>query len=213
MGLLVRARANATLAYSFVVVLTSAIALIAFRLSFDALRALAIQVGMTRSLASLVPPIIDGAIGQATIALLVLARSPRTDNTTAEQSVRTECEPVRTTGTVRTTSVREVHTETRSTATELHAPDPVPMIESPQPAVVEARGAQDQWAGLAESVCQADPAGRRDRDKVAAILRLKFDQNWSHSRIAEHVEFSASAVTRTLTAARELTEQQREVES
>ncbi|WP_433562326.1 DUF2637 domain-containing protein [Nocardia sp. CA-151230] len=203
-GLLVRARANATLAYWFVVFLTSAIALIAFRLSFDALRALAIQVGMARHLASLVPLIIDGAIGQATIALLVLARSPRTADEAAAQPMRTDHDPVRTTDTVRTMSVREVHTETHSTATELHAPRPVPEIESAQPRVIEAGSAQDRWAEIAESVCNADPAGRRDPDKVATILRLKFEHNWSHSRIAEHVELSSSAVTRTLTAAREL---------
>ncbi|QVI22902.1 DUF2637 domain-containing protein [Nocardia tengchongensis] len=202
-GLLVRARANATLAYWFVVVLTSAIALIAFRLSFDALRALAIQVGMAHQLAALVPLIIDGAIGQATIALLVLARSPRTESTAPALPVRTDYEPVRTAGTVRTTSVREVRTETRSTATELHAPKPPIEIESAQPSVIEAPGAQDRWAEIADSVCHADPAGRRDPDKVATILRLKFEQNWSHSRIAEHVELSSSAVTRTLTAARD----------
>ncbi|MVU79486.1 DUF2637 domain-containing protein [Nocardia sp. ET3-3] len=202
-GLLVRARANATLAYWFVVSLTSAIALIAFRLSFDALRALAIQVGMAAHLALLVPLIIDGAIGQATIALLVLARSPRTDNEAPAQPLRTDYDPVRTTGTVRTTSVREVHTETRSTATELHAPRPMAEIESAQPTVIEAGGAQDRWIEIAESVCNADPAGRRDPDKVATILRLKFEENWSHSRIAEQVELSSSAVTRTLTAARD----------
>ncbi|MCM6774402.1 hypothetical protein NDR87_14330 [Nocardia sp. CDC159] len=41
---------------------------------------------------------------------------------------------------------------------------------------------------IAESVCNADPAGRRDPDKVATILRLKYEHNWTHSRIAEHVE-------------------------
>lgn len=203
-GLLVRARANATLAYWFVVLLTSAIALIAFRLSFDALRALAIQVGMATHLASLVPLIIDGAIGQATIALLVLARSPRTDNAPTTEVMRTDYDPVRTTDTVRTTSVREVHTETHSTATELHSPRPVVEIELAQPTVIEADGAHSRWFEIAESVCNADPAGRRDPDKVATILRLKFEHNWSHSRIAEHVELSSSAVTRTLTAAREL---------
>ncbi|APA97610.1 hypothetical protein NS506_03558 [Nocardia seriolae] len=206
-GLLVRDRANATLAYWFVVVLNSAIALIAFRLSFDALRALAIQVGMAKHLASLVPLIIDGAIGQATVALLVLARSPRTDNTPDTEAVRTDYDPVRSPETVRTTSVREIHTETHSTATELRSGFPIAEIEAAQPTVIEASGAQDRWAEIAESVCNTDPGGRRDPDKVATILRLKFEQNWSHSRIAEHVELSSSAVTRTLSAARELTEE------
>ncbi|QLY34006.1 DUF2637 domain-containing protein [Nocardia huaxiensis] len=202
-GLLVRARANATLAYWSVVVLTSAIAAIAFRLSFDALRDLAIQVGMTADLAWLVPLIIDGAIGQATVALLVLARTPRTDNTPPNPAVRNETEPVRTPDTVRTVSVREVHTETRSTATELGPPYSMAELEAAHPNAIEMDSAHDRWTEIAESVCHADPAGRRDPEKVAAILRLKFEQNWSHSRIAEHVELSSSAVTRTLTAARE----------
>ncbi|MGN2634594.1 DUF2637 domain-containing protein [Nocardia takedensis] len=64
-GLLVRAQNKARLAYWAVVALTAAIAVIAFRLSFDALRELSIQVGMSERLAFLFPLIIDGAIGQA----------------------------------------------------------------------------------------------------------------------------------------------------
>lgn len=73
-GLLVRAQDRARLAYWAVVALTAAIAVAAFRLSFDALRELAVQVGMEDSTAWLFPVIVDGAIGQATVALLVLAR-------------------------------------------------------------------------------------------------------------------------------------------
>ncbi|GAB2534470.1 sigma-70 RNA polymerase sigma factor region 4 domain-containing protein [Nocardia heshunensis] len=158
--------------------------------------------GLAPHLASLVPLIIDGAITQATIALPVLARSPRSDNTPGNEVVRTDYDPVRTADTVRTTSVREIHTETRSTATELRPGLVMSEIGSGEPVALEAAGAQDRWATIAESVCHADPAGRRDPDKVATILRLKFEDNWSHSRIAEHVELSSSAVTRTLTAAR-----------
>ncbi|WP_253781562.1 helix-turn-helix domain-containing protein [Nocardia amikacinitolerans] len=64
----------------------------------------------------------------------------------------------------------------------------------------------DRWAEVAEQICGADPAGRRDPDKVAEILRLRHEAGLSHSRIAERVELSASTVTRTLNAAAELTE-------
>ncbi|WP_280254684.1 DUF2637 domain-containing protein [Nocardia wallacei] len=198
-GLLVRAQNKARLAYWAVVALTAAIAGVAFRLSFDALRELSTQVGMSEHLAWLFPLIIDGAIGQATIALLVLAR---TDRTAGAEEVRTD-DPVR------TVSVREIRTETYSAATELTAAEPMREIEPAQRTAIEPDSAQDHWAQIAESVCGADPSGRRDPDKVAAILRLKFEQNWSHARIAEHVELSASTVTRTVSAAREITDSSR----
>ncbi|MBY8861128.1 sigma-70 region 4 domain-containing protein [Nocardia sp. CA2R105] len=104
---------------------------------------------------------------------------------------------------VRTVSVRELRTETYSTTGELAAPLALQPIEPTPRTALEVGGAKDRWAEIAYAVCDADPAGRRDPSKVATILRLKFEQQWSHSRIADHVELSASAVTRTLTAARE----------
>lgn len=207
-GLLVRAQNKARLAYWAVVLLTAAIAAIAFRLSFDALMQLAIQVGMSEHLAFLFPLIIDGAIGQATIALLVLARNDRAP------TVRAGADPVHRTEPVRTVSVREVRTETHATATEIAANDAVRALSAPERTVVETpvrtenpRGAEraDQWASVAELICRADPAGRRDPDKVTTILRLKHEEGWSHARIAEHVDLSSSSVTRTLTAAQEFT--------
>ena len=201
-GLLVRAKNKSRLAYWAVVVLTSAIAAVAFRLSFDALRGLSMQVGMSEHLAWLFPIIVDGAIGQATIALLVLAR---TDHSTDDEPVRTDPEPVHNPEPVRTVSVREVQTKNYSRATELATQPVLPEIEPVERTTIAPTDAHDRWTEIAQSVCSADPAGRRDPDKVATILRLKFDEQWSHSRIAEHVELSASTVTRTLTAANELT--------
>lgn len=212
-GLLVRAKNKARAAYWSVVVLTGTIAVIAFRLSFDALRGLSIQVGMSEHLAWLFPLIVDGAIGQATIALLVLARSDLTSEPapvrTTSEAVRAGAGPVRSEEPVRTVAVRQVRTETYSHSAELTAQTPAGEIESgprtdSAPAGAPVR-AGDRWAAIAESVCEGDHAGRRDPAKVATILRLKFDEQWSHSRIAEHVELSPSAVTRTLTAAKEAT--------
>ncbi|WP_280238675.1 sigma-70 region 4 domain-containing protein [Nocardia abscessus] len=59
----------------------------------------------------------------------------------------------------------------------------------------------DRWETAAHHVCAADPNGRRDPERVAAILRLRHEHGWSRARIAEHVGVSASTVTRTLTAA------------
>ncbi|WP_433193808.1 hypothetical protein ACQP1G_34185 [Nocardia sp. CA-107356] len=115
---------------------------------------------------------------------------------------------------VRTVSVREVHTETRSTTSELTAHHGTSELTSAQPIQIEAAGHHertdspqrtDRWATVAEKVCSTDPAGRRDPSTVAAILRLKYEEGWSHARIAEYVELSASSVTRTLAAAQEYT--------
>lgn len=215
-GLLVKAKNGAKFAYWCVVALTAGIAIVAFRLSFDALKELGVQVGMSEHLAVLMPIIIDGAIGQATIALLVLARSDD------KPAVRTEPQPAHHRAPARTVAVREQWTETRTTDTQLTAgpapaqldtgtrtiaAEPAHRIAPRQdndsnPAAPARTEGIDRWESVAEALCEADPAGRRDPGKVAEILRLRHEQNWPHARIADHVELSSSTVTRTLTAAR-----------
>ncbi|WP_280490193.1 DUF2637 domain-containing protein [Nocardia farcinica] len=157
-GLLVRAQNKARLAYWAVVVLTAAIAVGAFRLSFDALRDLSIQVGMSEHLAWLFPLIIDGAIGQATVALLVLAR---TDRTRTDPAVRTEPEPVQRPEPVRTVSVREVHTETPSTSTELTAHQPSPELGTTDQSAIET-----PYASRTGARCGGRPVGAGCRGAV-----------------------------------------------
>ncbi|MGW5751281.1 DUF2637 domain-containing protein [Nocardia rhamnosiphila] len=215
-GLLVKAKNGAKFAYWCVVALTAGIAAVAFRLSFDALKELGTQVGMSEHLAFLMPIIIDGAIGQATIALLVLAR---TDD---KPPVRADHQPVHRNAPPRTVAVREQWTETRTTDTRLTAGPVMPELETAprtdapeevhhtapaqdtdsNAAALVRTERTDRWETVAEALCEADPAGRRDPGKVAEILRLRHEQNWPHARIAEHVEVSSSTVTRTLTAAR-----------
>ncbi|MGY2027269.1 sigma-70 region 4 domain-containing protein [Nocardia gipuzkoensis] len=127
--------------------------------------------------------------------------------------MRTEPEPAHQPEPVRTVSVHEIHTETRSTSTELTAHRATPELASAQQIEIEApvHGActaperSDRWVAVARRVCSADPAGRRDPETVAAILRLRHEEGWSHARIAEQVEVSSSTVTRTLTAADKFT--------
>ncbi|WP_218018551.1 MULTISPECIES: hypothetical protein [Nocardia] len=76
-------------------------------------------------------------------------------------------------------------------------------IEATPAAANAPAGARDRWADIAEEICSADPAGRRDPEKVATILRLRFERKWPHARIADHVELSRTAVTRTINAARD----------
>ncbi|WP_174188462.1 sigma factor-like helix-turn-helix DNA-binding protein [Nocardia barduliensis] len=128
--------------------------------------------------------------------------------------VRPDPEPAHQPEPVRTVSVHEIHTETRSTSTELTAHRATPELASAQQSEIEApaHGAcsiaperSDRWVTVARRVCSADPAGRRDPETVAAILRLRHEEGWSHARIAEQVEVSSSTVTRTLTAANKFT--------
>ncbi|WP_433629127.1 hypothetical protein [Nocardia sp. CA-120079] len=128
--------------------------------------------------------------------------------------VRVDAEPVRKPEAVRTVSVREVHTETRSTTSELTAHQGAQQLNGAHHVQIEApvrtsdtdlQPRTDRWATVAEMVCSTDPSGRRDPGTVATILRLKHEEGWSHARIAEHVELSASSVTRTLAAAQEHT--------
>lgn len=129
---------------------------------------------------------------------------------------------------VRTVAVREEWTETHTTGPALTAGPVMPELDiedrtnggevvhysapeaderSNLPAPVRTERI-DQWESVAEAVCNADPAGRRDPGKVAEILRLRHEQNWPHARIADHVEVSSSTVTRTLTAARTYIEEE-----
>ncbi|MEU7632028.1 helix-turn-helix domain-containing protein [Nocardia sp. NPDC049220] len=130
-------------------------------------------------------------------------------------AVRTEPRPEHSPEPVRTVSVREVRTETRSTTSELAAHHGTPELDGAQRLEIEVPVHErctetlhriDRWVSVAERVCSADPARRRDPDTVAAILRLKHDEGWSHARIAERVEVSSSTVTRTLAAAQEYTQ-------
>ncbi|WP_329405998.1 sigma-70 region 4 domain-containing protein [Nocardia vinacea] len=127
-------------------------------------------------------------------------------------AVRSDSESVRKPESVRTVSVREVHTETRSTTSELTAHQGTAELNSAEQIEIEAPTPHqhtdapqrtDQWVTVAEMVCSADPSGRRDPEKVTQILRLRHEQGLSHARIAERVELSSSSVTRTLTAAQE----------
>lgn len=85
-ALLVRTHAGGVV-YWFALVMTVALAVCAFVLSFDALRSLAVSLGLPAPIAWLWPCAIDTAIAQATLCLLSLSRggadtSPSTTTST-----------------------------------------------------------------------------------------------------------------------------------
>ncbi|MBF6060794.1 DUF2637 domain-containing protein [Nocardia terpenica] len=208
-GVLVRAQNKAGLAYWAVVALTGAIAVIAFRLSFDALSNLAEQVGISNHLAWLFPLIIDGAIGQATIALLVLAR---TDRTTPDPGMRTAPGPVHGEEPVRTVSVREVRTETFSAAASRawlgYRAQSRNKLENSATSTSSSTGCRSLVTALINRSAPATPVQGAHGSSSPPHIRIKAAcvQDWTHQQIAEHVDLSKAAVTRTVTAARECTE-------
>ena len=74
LSLLVKVRRRPTLTYWAALAMALLLALAAFRLSFDALRDLAVLCGLRPSLAWLWPLVVDVTITQATVSLLALSR-------------------------------------------------------------------------------------------------------------------------------------------
>ncbi|MEV4239675.1 helix-turn-helix domain-containing protein [Nocardia sp. NPDC049737] len=106
--------------------------------------------------------------------------------------------PVHAAAAVRTLSVREVHTETHETATELTARTAAVHEVCTTADLAHA----DRWTDAAVQLCDADTSNRRNPRTVAEILRLHHEDGWPHTRIGEHVGCSASTVSRTISAAR-----------
>ncbi|MEV6388534.1 helix-turn-helix domain-containing protein [Nocardia xishanensis] len=111
---------------------------------------------------------------------------------------------------------RERHTDQAVRTPGAHDPEPAEVVEpvhavsvredqaDPDPApteIAEVAALPDRWEALAHRVCSTDPNGRRDPHRVAAILRLHHEQQWTRAQIADHIGVSPSTVTRTLTAA------------
>lgn len=78
MSLMSRTRTANTATQRSALVVTGLLAMGAFVLSFDALRDLALRAGVRESLAWLWPIMVDATIGQATLSLLSLSRTPAT---------------------------------------------------------------------------------------------------------------------------------------
>ncbi|WP_435593343.1 helix-turn-helix domain-containing protein [Nocardia sp. bgisy118] len=110
----------------------------------------------------------------------------------------------------------ERHTDQAVRTLDAHDPEPAEVAEpvhavsvredqpdpEPDPTEIdEVAALPDRWEVLAHRVCSTDPNGRRDPHRVAAILRLHHEQQWTRAQIADHIGVSPSTVTRTLTAA------------
>ena len=94
LSLLVKVRRRPTLTYWAALAMTLLLALAAFRLSFDALRDLAVLCGLRPSLAWLWPLVVDVTITQATVSLLALSRQEPQGDSPAAAVVESTPEPL-----------------------------------------------------------------------------------------------------------------------
>ncbi|MEV0047667.1 DUF2637 domain-containing protein [Nocardia rhamnosiphila] len=189
-AVLSRTHAHARGTYRLATAMTVLIAAGAFWLSFTALRSLAIIAGIPPGEAWLWPVIIEGSMGQATVALLSLARNHTSD----DDGTDTRLSPVHTANEVATVEDRNSTNGCTRCADELlavrtpaapvmHTPKSVlGTVRTPPELVVRTPGSQadaertlsgagertpENLALLAQQLCARDPAGRRDPDLVA----------------------------------------------
>jgi hypothetical protein len=224
-SVLSRAHAHARGTYRLATAMTVLIAAGAFWLSFTALRSLAITAGIPPGEAWLWPVIIEGSMGQATVALLSLARSPSDDEPTGvplspartETNVATvddhDTTNVHAAGAsehpgVRTPSASATHTPKSVRGTVRTPPKPVVRTPAPPSAVRTVSGAGERIPEdlelLAQQLCARDRAGRRDPALVAQILVLHHVEGMNPSEIAQRVRPSRTTVSRILSDARDL---------
>lgn len=161
-ALLVRTRAGGVV-YWFALVMTVALAACAFVLSFDALRALAITLGLAPSIAWLWPCAIDTAIAQATLCLLSLSR--RVGGDTVAAAVRP----------VLSASAGITRPSTVAVSGVPATSPPKRAAPPPRPAVVPAATAQtdpvvtERWKPIAQSLVRQGVTSK-DPALVATIL-------------------------------------------
>jgi hypothetical protein len=94
LSLLIKVRRRPTLTYWAALAMTLLLALAAFRLSFDALRDLAVLCGLRPSLAWLWPLVVDVTITQATVSLLALSRQDPREGTSSHTDAGDTAEPI-----------------------------------------------------------------------------------------------------------------------
>ncbi len=174
--------------------MTVLIAAAAFRLSFTALRALAILAGIPADQAWLWPMIVEGSMTQATIALLAVtsARRVGTVATTAGAVTAVSAEPAIQAcidGDVTEQRAHGLHTSVRT-------PDPHVM-----PANVLQQAIESKWADVATRICNRDPAHRRDPGEVARILAWHYDDGLNPTQISRRIDLSRSTVSRIVNCA------------
>jgi hypothetical protein len=203
-AVLVRTRAGG-LTYWCALLMTLALASCAIVLSFDALRSLAVTLGLPEAIAWLWPCAIDVAIAQATLCLLSLSRRADIDNakgvaaeavapTVSANHPSPQAEPVQPEPTVRA-AVRSGGNSTSRDATAGDKHESLPAAVGP--ADVE------RWRPVAESLVREGVTSKHPR-LVAEILAHR-EAGVPPSAIGRHHQVHHTTVGRILSAAQTLT--------
>ncbi|AYF78462.1 DUF2637 domain-containing protein [Nocardia yunnanensis] len=198
--ILLRAHARARFAQLLATLMTMLIAVGAFRLSFTALRDLAISAAVPEQQAWLWPVIVEGSMAQATIALLACAhrRLPHTQRHTSATGLDTN---MGSTGsdelTTDTTDLRaDPPNQTRAGADNLADPT----LEGVHTPTAD-RPPIPRWSRIAATICDRDPAHRRDPNEVAAILTRHYDHGQTPTQISHDLRRSRSTISRIISDA------------
>jgi hypothetical protein len=195
-AILVRTRVGG-LTYWCALLMTLALASCAFVLSFDALRALAVSLGLPETIAWLWPCAIDLAIAQATLCLLSLSRRVDTDaaKAVAVDSVSSPKVAEDQPSASRASAARSQRSSSsvRASASEKHEPAAALI----GPADVE------RWRPVAESIVREGVTSKHPR-LVAAILAQR-EAGVPPSAIGRHHQVHHTTVGRILSAAQALT--------
>jgi hypothetical protein len=189
-AVLVRTRATG-FTYWCALLMTLALASCAFVLSFDALRSLAVMLGLPESIAWLWPCAIDVAIAQATLCLLSLSRrgaETQHDVTSVADDVVTEKRLTRSSEVPRMTARRD-----RSPAVAATAADDGALGDSLDTAAIQ------RWEPVAESLVREGVTSKHPR-LVATILAQR-EAGVPPSTIGRTHKVHHSTVSRILTAA------------
>ncbi|MCX4097941.1 helix-turn-helix domain-containing protein [Nocardia sp. alder85J] len=158
----------------------------AFWLSFTALRALAILAAVPAGQAWLWPTIIEGSMTQATVAILALAQTTRVHEPDTEQRT---LDPSRS-----TSGESRAHNEIGTGVAHTESTDAGPPVP------------RRDWTHIATTICDRDPARRRNPDDVARMLAWHYDDGLTPSAIARRAGRSRSGVSRILRLAATLTD-------
>lgn len=198
-ALLVRTRAGGT-TYWCALAMTLGLAACAFVLSFDALRSLAVTLGLPVSIAWLWPCAIDVAIAQATLCLLSLSRR-RGKDTSPAASKPTGSRPAA------DTTARRRTTATGSGATTVTTPkrvaSPGPIRHAAAPAAIDEGDpvAIGRWKVTAESLVRQGVTSK-DPGLVATIL-AQHEAGMPPSTIGRTFNVHHTTVGRILSAVEE----------
>ncbi|MFI1919287.1 DUF2637 domain-containing protein [Nocardia sp. NPDC020380] len=188
--MMLRAHARSRIIHQLTTFMTVLIAAGAFRLSFTALRDLAIMAGIAEREAWIWPVIIEGSMAQATLALLAIAHTPTT------------C--AHPTSAVRTPPGAAAPQATFSAQSDCGPAPDANACASEACTRDESFLNAEPWMQVARLVCAGDPARRRDPAVVAQVLTRHHDDGRNPSQIAREMNRSRSSVSRIISQSRQL---------